>query len=97
MAEKSLPEWHHGICVDLEKPSRRRAFQKRELGRCDILFWATADGHVRVSQVIKSTGHARLDAACLRAVSGKKVIPARDKSGPIDGWAIPPMTRGPPR
>ncbi len=80
------------VSASIGEASAAKDLQKRELGRCDILLWATADGYVRVSQVIKSTGHARLDAACLRAVSGKKMIPARDKSGPIDGWAILPIT-----
>ena len=65
---------------------------KRELGRCDILLWITADGYIRVAQVIKSSGHARLDEASLRAVTRKKIVPARDKSGPIDRWAILPVT-----
>lgn len=67
--------------------------QKRILGRCDILIWVTADGYIRVTQVIKSTGHARLDEACLRAIlGGKKLIPAQGTAGPIDRWAIIPLT-----
>jgi len=66
---------------------------KRVLGRCDILLWVTADGYIRVAQVVKSTGHARLDEACLHAVmGGKKLIPAEDPAGPIDRWAIIPVT-----
>lgn len=99
LASSAEPEWPQnlyltGITVSASvgEPTPGKDLQKRELGRCDILLWATADGYVRVSQVLKSTGYARLDAACLRAVSGKKMIPAHDKSGPIDGWAILPVT-----
>jgi hypothetical protein len=93
--EIELPKdlYLNGITVSasIAEASPCKDLQKRELGRCDILLRATTDGYVRVSQVIESTGHARLDVACLRAVSGKKMIPALDKSGPIDGWAILPI------
>jgi TonB family protein len=74
------------------EPAPGKDDRKHELGRCDILLWVTADGYIRVSQVIKSTGHSRLDEACLRAVMGKKMTPADDNTGPIDRWAILPVT-----
>jgi TonB family protein len=93
------PEWPEslylpGITVSasIEDTSSGKEVHKRVLGRCDILLWVTADGYIRVAQVIKSTGHARLDEACLHAVMGQKMIPAQDNAGPIDHWAILPVT-----
>jgi TonB family protein len=64
---------------------------KRLLTRCDILLWITADGFVRVAQVTKSTGYARLDEVCLQNVVGKTITPATMAGGPIDAWAIIPV------
>jgi TonB family protein len=70
-----------------------KEFHNEVLGRCDVLLWITADGYSRVAQVIKSTGHSHLDEACLRAaIGGKKWLPAEDATGPIDRWAILPVT-----
>jgi TonB family protein len=63
----------------------------RLLTRCDILLWITADGFVRVAQVIKSTGYARLDEVCLRSIVGKTITPASAGGSPIDAWAIFPV------
>jgi TonB family protein len=94
------PEWPQslympGITVSASvgDTTPGKEVHKRVLGRCDILIWVTADGYIRVAQVIRSTGHARLDDACLHAVmGGKKLIPAEDPAGPIDRWAIIPVT-----
>jgi TonB family protein len=81
------------VSASIEDAAPGKEVHKRVLGRCDILIWVTADGYIRVAQVIKSTGHARLDEACLHAVmGGKKLIPAEDPTGPIDRWAIIPVT-----
>jgi TonB family protein len=63
----------------------------KELGRCNVSLWVTADGYIRVVQVIKSTGHSRLDDACLRGMMGKPMLPARDDKGPIDAWIVMPI------
>jgi TonB family protein len=94
------PEWPQslympGITVSatVADTASGKDAHKRVLGRCDVLIWVTADGYIRVAQVIKSTGHARLDDACLHGVmGGKKLIPAQDPAGPIDRWAILPVT-----
>src|SRR5271165_1769744 len=99
LGRSAKPEWPQslympGITVSASvgETAAAKDLHQRDLGRCDILLWVTADGVIRVAQVIKSTGHARLDEACLRAVMGKKIVPSRDKAGPIDAWAILPMT-----
>ncbi len=99
LGSSAEPEWPQslylpGITVLVSRGTETagKDIRKRELGRCDILLWVTADGYIRVAQVVKSTGYPRLDEACLRAVMGKKIIPALDKSGPIDQWAILPVT-----
>jgi TonB family protein len=65
---------------------------KHYLERCDILMWVTSDGVVRIAQVIKSTGHSRLDDACLQAAIGQRITPAQTTNGPVDHWAILPVT-----
>jgi TonB family protein len=80
------------VSAEIKTAAAGKTLQKRELGRCDILLWVTADGRVRLSQVIRSTGHAKLDQTCLSAAAGKAMAPARDASGPIDSWAILPVT-----
>ena len=66
---------------------------KHHLERCDVLLWVTSDGFIRLAQVIKSTGHSRLDEACLRGViAGQRLKPAQTENGPIDHWAILPIT-----
>jgi hypothetical protein len=50
---------------------------KHHLERCDVLLWVTSDGIIRIAQVIKSTGHSRLDEACLRGAIGQRLNPAR--------------------
>lgn len=75
-----------------DSPSAEGNGPPQVVGRCDILMWITADGIIRAAQVIKSTGHIRLDKACLYAVIGNKAKPAQGTSGPIDSWAIQPVT-----
>jgi hypothetical protein len=62
------PEWPQslylpGIAVSLSgrDTAGGKDLHKVVLGRCDILLWVTADGYIRVAQVIKSSGHPRLD------------------------------------
>ena len=94
------PEWPQslylpGITVSASvgDAASGKGLHKQVLGRCDILVWVTVDGYIRIAQVIKSTGHARLDDACLRAVmGGKKLIPAEGPAGPIDRWATIPLS-----
>jgi TonB family protein len=73
-------------------PSAEGSAPPQVVGRCDILLWITADGIIRAAQVIKSTGYARLDEACLHAAIGQKMEPARGTAGPVDSWAILPVT-----
>jgi TonB family protein len=75
--------------IEKETPAQDR--HKVPMGRCEVLMWVTADGYVRVAQVIKSSGHSRLDHACLLGVKGMKLNLASEATGPIDRWAIMPM------
>ena len=73
-------------------PSAQDTAPPQVVGRCDILMWITADGIIRIAQVIKSTGYAGLDEACLHSTIGQKMKPALGTTGPIDSWAILPVT-----
>lgn len=63
----------------------------KELGRCVVQIWVTADGYIRVAQIAKTSGHSRLDEACLRGVAGAKMPPSRGENGPIDSWFVLPV------
>jgi TonB family protein len=63
----------------------------KELGRCLVQIWLTADGYIRIAQIAKTSGHSRLDDACLRGVAGTKMLPSRDDKGPIDEWLVLPV------
>jgi TonB family protein len=75
-----------------DSPSAEGNAPPKVVGRCDILMWITADRFIRVAQVIKSTGYARLDEACLHSAIGQKMKAALGTAGPIDSWAILPVT-----
>jgi len=94
-AESELPQslYLPGITVSADTSEVLPPGQspKRLLTRCDILLWITADGFVRVAQVTKSTGYARLDEVCLRNVAGKTITPARVAGSLIDAWAVFPV------
>jgi TonB family protein len=80
-----------GIVVTVsstKEPVGKDALPMKELGRCNVLLWLTADGYIRVVQVAKSTGRSRLDDACLRGIMGRKMPPSRDDKGPIDAWLV---------
>ena len=64
---------------------------KREIGRCQVLVWVTADGLIRAAQVVKSTGYTRLDAACLKATIGKKIEPGHLEGHAVDEWVVLPI------
>jgi TonB family protein len=65
---------------------------KRQIGSCEVLVWVTADGIIRVAQVIKSTGYQKLDAVCWKTILGKKIEPARGADGrALDCWAMLPI------
>lgn len=63
----------------------------REIGRCEVLLWVTAEGLVRAVQVVKSTGYTKLDAACLKAMIGKTIEPGRLDGRPINEWVTLPI------
>ena len=59
--------------------SRRRG----EEGRAVLLVEVRPDGSVGKVEVVKSSGHRRLDQAALRAVRKATFIPARQGGGPV--------------
>lgn len=94
-AESELPQslYLPGITVSADTSEVLPAGQapRRLLTRCDVLLWITADGLVRVAQVTKSTGYARLDEVCLQNIAAKSITPASMAGRPIDAWAVFPV------
>jgi|SRR5271166_4660441 len=73
-----------------DPPQGPQSSLARVLGKCEVLFWVTADGYVRLAQVRKSSGYARIDEACWRGALGQRMEPAKTAAGPIASWAILP-------
>ena len=69
-------------------------FAHGESGVCLIRVQADADGVIRASQVIASSGFANLDAACVGAVMLQRLIPATENGTPVPGWVAFPITMG---
>jgi protein TonB len=55
-----------------------------EQGRCVVQLTVAADGSVNHETIQQSTGFPRLDAACLNAVHGQRLIPATQNGQPIE-------------
>jgi TonB family protein len=68
--------------VNYPEESRRLG----EQGMCQIVFSLNAAGRVVTSQIVVSTGFARLDAACTRAVGGHQFQPIAANSPVPDDW-----------
>lgn len=63
-----------------------------EEGRCVVRLTVTADGSIENEAIQTSTGFARLDDACLKAVHGQRMIPATENGVPIEKTVLIPIT-----
>jgi periplasmic protein TonB len=62
-----------------------------EEGRCIVQVTVAADGTIRSESLQQSSGFARLDDACLKAVHGQRMIPATEEGKPVEKTAALPI------
>ncbi|HLW23243.1 MAG TPA: TonB family protein [Steroidobacteraceae bacterium] len=62
-----------------------------EEGRCLVRVSVAASGRVDSAVIVQSSGFARLDAACLDAVKGRRMRPATDEGVPIESTTLIPI------
>ncbi|GAC1308886.1 MAG: hypothetical protein NVSMB10_15530 [Steroidobacteraceae bacterium] len=55
-----------------------------EEGRCIVQVTVAVDGHISNETIQTSSGHPRLDEACLKGVHGQRVIPATEDGKPVE-------------
>jgi len=56
-----------------------------EQGSCVLMMRVSATGQIEDATIQTSTGHPRLDEACLKGVKGQKMGPAMDDGKPVAG------------
>ena len=85
--EGSTPAMRINVTDKSDSADGGQASVSRDMGRCLVMIWVTADGYVRAAQVATSTGFLNLDDACLKTVLGQRTIVPRTTDGrPIDRW-----------
>jgi TonB family protein len=62
-----------------------------EEGSCTVRIEVDADGHIPATQLLSSTGFARLDAACLGAFGEGHLIPKTVDGKPMTSWVQMPI------
>jgi periplasmic protein TonB len=62
-----------------------------EQGRCFVNVTIQADGTTRDVSLARSSGHPRLDEACLRALFPGKFIPATENGIPVEKTVVIPI------
>lgn len=70
-------------------PSESRKL--REEGEVLIRALISEDGHVLEVKMDRSSGHERLDAAAIQAISGWVFSPATSDGVPVKAWALYPV------
>ncbi|HUX73928.1 MAG TPA: energy transducer TonB [Steroidobacteraceae bacterium] len=63
-----------------------------EQGTCRVRMTVAADGRIVGESLEKSSGFPRLDAACLKAVHGQRLLPATVNGKPVELTTIVPIT-----
>jgi TonB family protein len=71
--------FHNGVYPPL-------AMERKEDGVCWVRTMVDSDGHIRATQLLRSTGSASLDEACLFAFPGQRLIPASVDGSPVIAW-----------
>jgi protein TonB len=56
-----------------------------EEGRCVVVAHVATNGTILEAQIQTSSGHPRLDDACLKGVKGQKVLPGMEDGKPVEG------------
>jgi TonB family protein len=58
----------------------------RHSGSCDLALQVEPDGSMYAMQLLVSTGHPELDAACIEAVNGVNLLPGTVNGRPTRSW-----------
>jgi TonB family protein len=61
-------------------------------GSCKVGMWVEVDGTITDPAIVESSGFAKLDAACLDAVRGRKLNPGTENGVPVRMHTILPIT-----
>jgi protein TonB len=56
----------------------------REEGRCVVTITVAADGRIAAETLQSSSGHPRLDEACLKGFHGGRMFPATKNGKPVE-------------
>jgi TonB family protein len=70
----------------------RESLRAKEQGRCLVEVTVAADGWVKDTKVLQSSGYPRLDKACLDAFAGGRLIPATENGVPIEKTISVPVS-----
>ena len=57
-----------------------------EEGTCFVALFVDIDGQINAVQLLSSTGHPRLDGACIASVVNERMLPAAINGEPAVGW-----------
>jgi protein TonB len=63
-----------------------------EQGSCIVNAHVKANGVVREAKIVKTTGFATLDDACIKAALSIWFIPATEDGKPVESWVLQPIT-----
>lgn len=67
------------------------AVRLEQQGRCVVNLTVAADGRIIASSLKSSSGYEVLDAACLNAVRGQRMLPALQDGRPVQSQASIPI------
>jgi len=67
------------------------SINSREEGRCSVNVRVDTSGNIHDPSIVKSSGFARLDAACIAAVKSGHLIPATRNGVPVESTANLPI------
>jgi TonB family protein len=62
--------------------------KRQEEGICVVRLQVDADGYIRATQLLSSTGFDRLNAACLAAFADGRLLPATIDGRPVAAWTL---------
>lgn len=79
------PKHPFNIGEDYYPDASKRA---NEEGACTLRLQVAADGKINDATIEASTGFPRLDDACLKAVKGKRMLPATEDGKPVASTAL---------
>jgi TonB family protein len=63
-----------------------------EEGTCFVALFVDTDGQINAVQLLTSTSHPRLDAACIASVVHERMLPATINGKPAVGWFATPIS-----